>query len=1046
MKKNLFYIALLCWSVLPVSAVQRVPFELDFSTPAERAKWHLIQSPDTVSTSWVVGQDPDYAYGDNYMLYVSNDGGATRAYNPTYAPSYRSYKCTAYYPLDTLPTGTYTVEYRYRGMGSWSSAVGVAILPNEPKASNSYYYNRYYSTDISGKWWKEAAITYNSDGKSKHYLCVFFECSARTIPDFPEYGYAVDAIQIYPQEAATPFCAQRPLMMEVKHTGGDLVLEWAGNASEYQLEYFMNDTSLNTRYRVDNITSTSYQILPETMPEGSYTFRVRSICSRDTSSWAAIDYQLVYDISKHCMDYLNFNDPNVQAQRGYTWNPGYYQEVIDRGFLSESSRHTIHNYPRDYDARTNYQLRTFPVGEPAALRLGNWQSNSEAENIIYTMDVTPEKSILQLRYALVMQLPGHSQEQQPRFTLEFLDVNGNLIDSCGYVDFTASEDLEGWHVVHKEGETDVIWKDWSTVGLNMRDYVGETVKARITTKDCSEGAHFGYAYFTMGCSSGTIQGARCGEKPDHFTVDEGFYYRWYKKYDSSKTVLGTDRTFEISDPLDTATYCVDMINMLKPECYFTLEVSSLAYIPHSHGAVKYVPSECKNYIQLSDSSTIQGVYWKDGKMIVARNAGAADDIVWDLGNYGTTTEHSPKIAMPDAGDTLHIVLHTYMENRTCEDSCIFDLVVPSVGTARTINTYYFCRGGAIEWNGRSYKEEIAFSDTLTGSNGCDSISTVALRFFQVDTVNYYDTICAGDSLVWNGQVLSQGGEYFAAIKSATFDCDSVHNILYLHRQPYLNMSLDYTTQSVCMNGGTITVPFSVAEGDLWTYDLVFPDKVKEYGYTDRMAQVVDPASGMLVIDLADSPAPGMFEASLVFHNMYCDSMVFPISFGVNYDPDTVITQRWNDFLSVRKSAYDYYGGFADYQWYKDGEAIAGQTGSQLYLPDEGLDPGSSYAVELTRLSDGMRVRTCPYYPTVEPESVTWVVYPTVIRSASPEQIHIRSPKEGRAELFDRGGGRVAAWTLRAGDNSVAIPAERGIYMLYVITVNGERTARKILVL
>ena len=243
-------------------------------------------------------------------------------------------------------------------------------------------------------------------------------------------------------------------------SGNDVILSWLGNASEYQLEYFLNDTSLNALRTIDNITTTSYVLHPETMQEGTYTFRVRSICGNDTSAWTALDYQLVYDISKHCMDYLNFSDPNVFPQYGYTWSPGYYNGVDDRGFLSEASHHTIHRYPRDFDARTNYKLRTFPQGEPAAIRLGNWRTGAEAETIIYTMEVTPDMSILLLRYALVMQLPGHNKDQQPRFTLEFLDTNGNLMDSCGYVDFTASADLDGWHTEPaKEGETDIIWKD-----------------------------------------------------------------------------------------------------------------------------------------------------------------------------------------------------------------------------------------------------------------------------------------------------------------------------------------------------------------------------------------------------------------------------------------------------------------------------------------------------------------------------------------------------------------------------------------------------------
>lgn len=1048
---NRYFTLLLAFLALPLAAIQKVPLELDFSSAAERAQWQFKYSSDTISTRWVLKQNPDYAYGDNYMLYTSNDGGATRNYSPTYAPSYYGYKCVAYYPLDTIPTGDYMLEFRYRGIGSWSTSLGVTLLTYEPNATSYMWYTRYYNTDESGKWWKTGSYTFHSDGMTNYYLCVVFEGSDRYLPIFPEYGYAIDAIQIYPVDNG-PSCTQKPLSLEVNRSGMDMLVSWAGNASEYQMEYFLNDTSLNTRYTVDNITTTSYAIHPETVPEGAYTIRVRSICGRDTSGWAAIDYQLIYDISKHCMDYMNFEDSNVQPQYGYTWNPHYYSVTIDQGFLSQNSRHTIHCNPRDFDARTNYKLRTFPEGEPAAIRLGNWRTYSEAEDIVYTMNVTEDMSILLLRYAIVMQLPGHDKTQQPRFTLEFLDSLGVLIDSCGYVDFTPDpdfnvEDAEGWHKeIAPEGQTDVIWKDWSLIGLDMSRYIGNTVKVRITTKDCSEGAHYGYAYFTMRCSSGKIQGLQCGVKPDHFTVDEGFYYRWYHKYDPEKTVLGTERTYKLTNPQDTATYCVDMINMLNPECYFTMEASSLAFLPHANGSIQYVPLDCKSYVQLTDASTTDGVYWdSNGKMEVVSSTPGADEIFWELGQYGTSTEHAPKIPIPDAGDTLRVTLHAYMDNRSCEDTKNFELVVPAVGTARTINTHYFCHGGSITYNGQVYTEEIDFSDTLLAVNGCDSISTVALRFFQVDTITYRDTICTGATYEWHGMTLTQGGEYFVPVKSHSFDCDSVHNILYLHQQPYLNMSLQYQQQAVCESGGAIAVPFTVEAGDVSAYDLIFSDVAKQYGFTDRILEYVAPNASTISIPLTDSLRPGLFDASVVFHNVFCDSLAFPITFAVYYDPDSLITQRWNDFLSVRKTAYDYYGGFTDYQWYKNDQPIAGQNGSQLYVPEGGLETGSAYSVEMTRTSDGMRVRTCPYYPHVEPNTVTITVTPTVVPSQDPVPLHIRSSQPARANLYNQSGYHMASWVVREGDNEVTMPTERGLYLLYIITESGEQAVRKIMV-
>lgn len=1040
MKKTILGLGFLVLS-LPIMAIHHLPIELDFSSPEERNKWQFKTYNDTIPTSWVIGSDPDYAYGDDYMLYVSNDGGITRAYDAGIKDYYR---CLAYYPLDTLPAGTYTLTYRYRGVSSTSSTYMNVRISTSP---TTYSYLYLYNTTFLGKWWETYETSYVSDGKSPCYICCtfYYGSKEKPLPNYPHPGYAIDAIQVYSSDNQ-PACTLVPKDLRMHRVDNDAVISWEGNASEYQLDYFLNDTTQNKHYTIDNITGLSYVIHSELIPEGSYTFRVRSICGRDTSAWAAIDYQLVYDISKHCMDYFNFDHPDVTPQYGSVSNPSRYNKTVDKGFSSIDSRHTIHNYPRDFDERTRNKLRTFPEGQPAAIRLGNWDTGSEAEDIVYTMTVTPEMSILQLRYALVMQLPGHDFSQQPHFTLEFLDSLNNLIDSCGYVDFTASADLEGWHTEHTEGETDIIWKDWTMIGLSMRDYIGRTIKVRITTKDCSEGAHFGYAYFTMSCSDSKIQGIHCGVKPDHFTVEEGFFYRWYHKYDPNHTVLGRERTFKLTNPYDTATYCVDMINMIDTSCYFTLEASSLAYIPYANGSIKYIPSNCRNYVQLSDSSGTQGVYWKaDGTKVAVKSTQGADEIFWDFGTYGTSIEKNPKISIPDTGDTLHVKLYAYMENRTCQDSMIFDYVVPAIGTARTINTYYFCRGGSITHAGNVYTEETEFSDTIIGSNGCDSISTIALRFFRMDTIVCYDTLCSGASMEWYGQILTEPGEYFSTVPSLVYDCDSVYNLLHLYQQPYLNMSIDYTQQHVCADGGIIEVPFSVSTGTPRTYDILFSKIAKECGFKDRLSQFIGPMDDKLAIELSDSLQPGLYDASLVFHNLSCDSMLFPISFAVYYEADSLINQRWNDFLSVRKSAFDAYGGFTDYQWYKDDKPIAGQTGSQLYLPEEGLDTASTYSVELTRVSDGVRVRTCPYSPVIEPGTVTLTVWPTVVTSQNPAPLHIRTSHEGQANLYNQSGLHVVEWQVHKGNNQLNMPTQPGLYLLRVLTESGQQKVHKIIV-
>ncbi len=164
-----------------------------------------------------------------------------------------------------------------------------------------------------------------------------------------------------------------------------------------------------------------------------------------------------------------------------------------------------------------------------------------------------------------------------------------------------------------------------------------------------------------------------------------------------------------------------------------------------------------------------------------------------------------------------------------------------------------------------------------------------------------------------------------------------------------------------------------------------------------------------------------------------------------YSPKEMINQRWNDFLSVSKKAYDKYGGFTDYQWYREDQPLAGETGSQLYLPVEGLDGKSGYSVEMTRLKDGVRIRTCPYYPVTEPNTVTLSVTPTVVSSSNDTPIRISVSEPTEARLYYQAGMHVATWHLNEGDNTYRMPSMHGLYLIVVRSESGEEIKQKIIV-
>ena len=322
----------------------------------------------------------------------------------------------------------------------------------------------------------------------------------------------------------------------------------------------------------------------------------------------------------------------------------------------------------------------------------------------------------------------------------------------------------------------------------------------------------------------------------------------------------------------------------------------------------------------------------------------------------------------------------------------------------------------------------------------------SLRYFKGDTINVDGAICVGgDPFIWEGQEYTKPGDYFMTIKSRIYDCDSVHNILHLHLQYPINMSVNYSPQAICARKGSIDVPFSVYSGDATSYDFIFSDDALRQGFTNRYDVPIPKGESKVTVNLDNYAIEDTYSATIVFHNLNCDSASYPIDFVISYDAEKFINQRWNDFLSVSKTAYDKYGGFTGYQWYKDNVPLPGQTGSQLYLPEEGLDSKSGYSVEMTRLSDGARVRTCPYYPVSQPKTVTLSVFPTVVTASNRMPLRISISESAEAQLYHQSGTQVAKWQIEEGDNSYMMPSVPGLYLLRILTASGEQLTRKIIV-
>lgn len=194
-----------------------------------------------------------------------------------------------------------------------------------------------------------------------------------------------------------------------------------------------------------------------------------------------------YAQSDNCIDLSDLSAPYIHCTWGNYSNP-YLHDGIANG------RHTVITQ-QGTDPKTDGGLQTIPDGERYSVRLGNSRAGGQAESI--TCDIlvdTNDFDLLILKYAAVMENPLHEPEEQPRFKFDILNMQDEPIDpDCLSADFVADYAL-GWN-----GNYHLLWKDWTSVGADISNYHGDTIRVRLTTYDCAATGHFGYAYFVLSC-------------------------------------------------------------------------------------------------------------------------------------------------------------------------------------------------------------------------------------------------------------------------------------------------------------------------------------------------------------------------------------------------------------------------------------------------------------------------------------------------------------------------------------------------------------------
>lgn len=224
-------------------------------------------------------------------------------------------------------------------------------------------------------------------------------------------------------------------------------------------------------------------------------------------------------------------------------------------------RHTIMTAANP-DPYSCNNILTLPPGEPFCARLGNggqgpWGNGVgwQIDYLSYTFMVGPTNNLLTYKYAVIFQDPvrdplqtPHTPGIRPRFVVKVMNAAGALIDpTCGKLDVVYDTTISGFRECslpnlqsmggNPYALVGTAYRAWTTVGVDLRNFVGQNITIEFNTWDCGWGGHFGYAYISARCDAFNLTSQTCTTDGSVLvSAPEGFSYKWFPGGETTKDI------------------------------------------------------------------------------------------------------------------------------------------------------------------------------------------------------------------------------------------------------------------------------------------------------------------------------------------------------------------------------------------------------------------------------------------------------------------------------------------------------------------------------
>ncbi|MFM2206247.1 MAG: hypothetical protein RL213_222 [Bacteroidota bacterium] len=220
-----------------------------------------------------------------------------------------------------------------------------------------------------------------------------------------------------------------------------------------------------------------------------------------------------------------------------------------------------------------------------------------AERLKFCFTVGPNDTNFIYAYAFVIEDPGHGPGEEPFISFTMLDATGDTV-SCAYQRYEADQAdprqyLAGRTRTNSQGTiTQATYKPWTIAGVNLTNYIGQTLTVVITNADCARGGHFAHSYWDFKCgnadaivvpnciynSADTLTGP-----PSTDPVSDPYSYTWFKN-NTPNPVGNTQTIYPLSQNGDTFTVRVSNLAGCSWYARFVPQHDSVKadFLPQTH--------------------------------------------------------------------------------------------------------------------------------------------------------------------------------------------------------------------------------------------------------------------------------------------------------------------------------------------------------------------------------------------------------------------------------------------------------------------------------